>query len=258
MVTRGAVWPSRSPGGFAAVYPVLAALEERGRGPPGLLRRGAGRGPVRGARCGGPAAGAAPSRPTGGRGGGRRARSCSPRPTRPTRTARRCPGRSGWSTRATAQPRRTGHRAGARPAPWWCWSAATWCSTSSGAAGPCCPSATTRPAGGRGASAEAVRPGAGRDLGGAGRRRGDPDSTLRKPCRRPASGRPRAACGYAPEPLASVPAQRAGRATWRASDGRLCDGRLGRRAEAVRWQAGRRRPGDGRTRFNHAAAGAPR
>ena len=111
VVTRGAVMAEGVTGGFAAVYPVLAALEERGRGPAGLLRRGAGRGAVRGARCGGPAAGARRAGRAG-RGGPGRRRWCWPPPTRPTRTVRRCPGRSGWSTAGTAS--RAGDRAPGR------------------------------------------------------------------------------------------------------------------------------------------------
>ena len=44
VLTRGAVAAERVPGGFAAVYPVLRALEETGRWQAGLFRRGSGRG----------------------------------------------------------------------------------------------------------------------------------------------------------------------------------------------------------------------
>ena len=54
VLTRGAVASERIPGGFAAVYPVLRAMEEAGQCPARLLRGGPGRGPVRAARRGGP------------------------------------------------------------------------------------------------------------------------------------------------------------------------------------------------------------
>ena len=54
VLTRGAVASERIPGGFAAVYPVLRAMEEAGPVPARLLRGGPGRGPVRAARRGRP------------------------------------------------------------------------------------------------------------------------------------------------------------------------------------------------------------
>ena len=53
VLTRGAVASERITGGFAAVYPVLRAMEEAGPVPPRVLRRGPGRGAVRLARGGG-------------------------------------------------------------------------------------------------------------------------------------------------------------------------------------------------------------
>ena len=105
VVTRGAVAAEGVTGGFAAVYPVLAALEERGAARRGYFVEGLGAaqfavpGAVdrlraladdrRATRAG--------SQPW-----------CWPRPTRPTPTARRCPGPTGSSTPATAS--RPGHR----------------------------------------------------------------------------------------------------------------------------------------------------
>lgn len=60
-----------------------------------------------------------------------------PRPTPPTHTAPRCRG-----LRSTSTPARATARAG-RPAPSWSWSTAPWPCTSSAAARPCSPSATT-------------------------------------------------------------------------------------------------------------------
>ena len=107
-----------APGGFAAVYPVLAALEERGAARRGYFVEGLGAaqfavpGAVDRLRALAEAdGGRGPARP------GRRRPSCSPPPTRPTRTARRCPGRSGWSTEGRARHAGTGP--GARPARWW-------------------------------------------------------------------------------------------------------------------------------------------
>ena len=54
VLTRGAVASERIPGGFAAVYPVLRAMEEGRPVPARLLRGGPGRGPVRAARRGRP------------------------------------------------------------------------------------------------------------------------------------------------------------------------------------------------------------
>ena len=106
----------RVAGGFAAVYPVLAALEERGAARRGYFVEGLGAAQfaVPGAVDRLRALAEPPTAPGARRGG----RWCSPRPTRPTRTARRCPGRSGWSTPATASRRRRpgtgpGRKAGA-------------------------------------------------------------------------------------------------------------------------------------------------
>ena len=86
VVTREAVRSEGVVGGYAAVYPVLRALEERGRGPTRLLRQRPRRGPVRT-----PAARSTASGPT-----GPRTRTpnhaSSPPPTRPSRTAPRCRG----------------------------------------------------------------------------------------------------------------------------------------------------------------------
>ena len=108
MLTRGAVMAEDTPGGFAAVYPVLAALEERGAARRGYFVEGLGAAQfaVPGAvdRLRGP------RRPRPRRRADRAAgRSCWPPPTRPTRTARRCPGRSG--SVEEGEPG-TGHRPG--------------------------------------------------------------------------------------------------------------------------------------------------
>ena len=65
VLTRGAVAAERITGGFAAVYPVLRAMEEAWPGPARLLRRGPRRGAVRAARRGGPDAGAGRRGPRG-------------------------------------------------------------------------------------------------------------------------------------------------------------------------------------------------
>ena len=108
----------RAPGGFAAVYRVLATFEETRALPPRLLRRGSRRRAVRAARRGRPAA----------RGGAlrssepartrrvrrrrrRRARWCSRRPTRRTRSAPRCRGRPEAPARTPATS--PGRKAGA-------------------------------------------------------------------------------------------------------------------------------------------------
>ena len=54
VLTRGAVAAERIGGGFAAVYPVLRAMEEAGPVPPRVFRGGPRRGAVRPARRGGP------------------------------------------------------------------------------------------------------------------------------------------------------------------------------------------------------------
>ena len=100
VVTRGAVAADRLPGGFAGVYPVLTALEDRAA--------------AAGAAASSRASAARSSRMPGavdrmraarrGRDRGGRAW-CWPPPIPPIRSARRCPGRS--ATRAEA-----GHRAG--------------------------------------------------------------------------------------------------------------------------------------------------
>ena len=109
VVTRGAVVAEGVPGGFAARLP--GALRDGGGrpDPPRLLRRGAGRGPVRHRRRRRPGARV---RADAGHGPGRSAtRSCWPRPIRPTPTARRWTGPTG-RRRATT---RTGPRGGPAP-----------------------------------------------------------------------------------------------------------------------------------------------
>ena len=148
VLTRGAVVAEQVTGGFSAVYPVLRAFEENGRARRGYFVETLGRGPVRHARRGRPAAHLRLPRPVAGPGAW-----CSPRPTRPTSTARRCPGRSGPTAASGAGRHRRGLRArppdrratgpAARRARWSCWSTASSCSTSSAAARPCCPGPRT-------------------------------------------------------------------------------------------------------------------
>ena len=111
VVTRGAVMAEQVAGGFAAVYPVLSALEERGAARRGYFVEGLGA-----AQFAVPGAvdrlRALADPADGSRGGAAGRQWCSPPPTRPTRTARRCPGRSASSTPATAAAPATGHRAG--------------------------------------------------------------------------------------------------------------------------------------------------
>ena len=108
VVTRGAVVAEGVAGGFAAVYRVLSAFEDAGRCRRGYVVEGLGRGPVRDARRGRPAAHVrrptAPRRP-------HRARWCSPPPTRRTRTAPRCRGPPARRRRDRAPARAQGRRA---------------------------------------------------------------------------------------------------------------------------------------------------
>ena len=99
--------------------------------PPGLLRRGARRGPVRAHRAVDRLRAQRASRRI-------RSRSCWRRATRPTRTGPRCPGPNGKVTVRAA-----------RPAPWSSWSTGHWCSTSSAVARRCCPSPRTTTGSGR-------------------------------------------------------------------------------------------------------------
>ena len=127
----------RAPGGFAAVYRVLATVRGGRALPPRLLRRGPRRRAVRAAGSRRPAArgrrprSSAPARARGAT-GRRRTRGpwSSPRPTRPTRSAPRLP----WPGRGEED---AGHQPGARPARSSCWSTGARRSTSSAAAAPC-------------------------------------------------------------------------------------------------------------------------
>ena len=186
VVTKGAVAAERIPGGFAAVYPVLRAMEETGQCRRGYFVEGLGGAqfalpgavdrmralagdavaatadgalpqdmaagfPADPVRPGGPPALTSP--------GGRKipgGRSCSPRPTRRSLTERHCPGRP-----VPRRPRpRTGP--GARRVRSSCCSPATWSCTSSAAARRCCPGLKTWPRLSRapGRCAGAVREGA--------------------------------------------------------------------------------------------------
>ena len=141
VLTRGAMAGERIAGGFAAVYPVLRAMEEAGQCRRGYFVEGLGgaqfalpgavdrmRAMVRSGR--GPRAGGAP----GAAGSSSAERpSCLRLRTRPSPTGRRCPGRSGRAR----HPRRTGP--GARRARWSCSRADRWSCTSSAGGGPCCP-----------------------------------------------------------------------------------------------------------------------
>ena len=116
VLTRGAVAAERIAGGFAAVYPVLRAMERGRPVPPRLLRRGTRRGAVRAARGGGPDAGA--GRPRGGRPGRPPRQGHSPEralvlaaadPAQPYGAALPWPDRPG----ETASSHRPGRKAGA-------------------------------------------------------------------------------------------------------------------------------------------------
>ena len=138
VVTRGAVAAERVPGGFAAVYRVLAAFEETGRVRRGYFVEGLGA-----AQFAAPGAvdrlAGRRSRPADDRGGARPARVvlAATDPANPYGAALPWPGR-GPGDAGGRPPARA-----ARPAPWSCWSTASWCSTSSAAAGPCCPGPRT-------------------------------------------------------------------------------------------------------------------
>ena len=117
VVTRGAVTAERVAGGFAAVYQVLRAVEEAGRAGAATSSRGwarpSSRCPGRSTGCvrwptGAPATDGSARRPT--------VVLAATDPANPT--ARRCPGRP-------ARRDGHGHRPGARPARWSCWSTAT-------------------------------------------------------------------------------------------------------------------------------------
>ena len=123
VLTREAVAAEGIDGGFAAVYPILRAMEEAGR-----IRRGYfvdGLGAAQFALAGALDRLRAVREPADAP-ATRRASTCWPRPIRPTRTAPRCPGR------AAARP--TGGRSSAPPAPTSCSSTASPRSTSSAAA----------------------------------------------------------------------------------------------------------------------------
>ena len=106
VVIRGAVAAEGHPGGFAAVYPVLAALEERGAARRGYFVEGLGA-----AQFALPGA-VDRLRAT----DEENVRSSWRPPIRPTPTGRRCLGPK--SPRDTAP--------GAKRAHWWCWSTASW------------------------------------------------------------------------------------------------------------------------------------
>ena len=142
ILIRGAVASERVAGGFAAIYPVLRAMEDAGQCRRGYFVEGLGaaqfalpgavdrmRAMAADAEPGAQAdpwsrrrPGSRPTRGAGPRPGSRRvpagppgpARSCSPPGTRPTRSARRCPGRTGRTRRRAATGR------AARPGPWSC------------------------------------------------------------------------------------------------------------------------------------------
>ncbi|BCJ57825.1 DEAD/DEAH box helicase [Micromonospora endophytica] len=153
VLTRGAVMAEQVTGGFAAVYPVLSALEERGAARRGYFVDGLGAaqfavpGAVDRIRALAEPLGSGRIRGGATVAGGRLAVAwlwCWPPPIRPTRTARRCPGRNGWSTPVTPRHRpapATGPVA--RRARSSCWSPAIWCSTWNAAAGRSSPSLPT-------------------------------------------------------------------------------------------------------------------
>ena len=142
VLTRGAVASERIPGGFAAVYPVLRAMEEAGQCRRGYFVEGLGAaqfalpGAVDRMRAlvGGVWGGGQPPHDRGDPGGRPPGSAEYSRPRiRPSRTGRRCPGRIAPARRR----RRTGRAA--RRVRWSCWWTGRSCYTSSGAAGPCCP-----------------------------------------------------------------------------------------------------------------------
>ena len=127
VVTRGSVLTEDSEGGFGAAYRALSCTGGVRPVPARLLRRGSGRRAVRPDRRGRPAAGAAAgARAAAGAGAG------GLRPGQPVRCRAALAGAGGPSARPQGR------------APWWCWSTARWCSTSSAAARRCCPSPRTR------------------------------------------------------------------------------------------------------------------
>ncbi len=146
VLTRGAVMAERAPGGFAAVYRVLAAFEETGRCRRGYFVEGLGAaqfalpGAVDRMRATASAL-------------ERAADQAQPRPgdvehpralvLAATDPANPFGGAAPWPAGGAAPTTRATGPAG-RPAPWSCSSTAAWCSTSSAAAAPCSPGPTTR------------------------------------------------------------------------------------------------------------------
>ena len=136
VVTRGAVMAERAPGGFAAVYRVLAAFEETGRCRRGYFVEGLGAaqfalpGAVDRLR----AMASAAERDDRPQAGTRAVVLAATDPANPYGAALPWPG-----------PRRgqPGTSPAARPARWSCSSTASWCSTSSAAAARCSPGPTS-------------------------------------------------------------------------------------------------------------------
>ena len=130
VLTRGAVASERIGGGFAAVYPVLRAMEEAGQCRRGYFVEGLGAAQF--------ALPGAVDRMRGRPEGFRRVippgqHSFWRLPIRRSRTGRRCRG----LTAPDRHPRRTGRAA--RRAHWSCWWTGLLCCTWSGAGGRCCP-----------------------------------------------------------------------------------------------------------------------
>lgn len=149
VLTRGTAQAERVQGGFAAVYRVLSAFEERGRARRGYLVEGSAapssRWTARWTGCARSAAGWSGPPPTGPVPPARRRPSlpsrrpsCWPRRTRPTPTGPRCPGPNHRASR----PPRTARAA--RPGRWWCWSTVISRSTWSAAANRCSAGPRTR------------------------------------------------------------------------------------------------------------------
>ena len=167
ILLRGTVAAERVPGGFAAIYPVLRAMEDAGQCRRGYFVEGLGAaqfalpGAVDRMRALAAESNAVPGRPIPGRSpspgrslppgrsrpAGRRSRpgapgrtapSCWRQETRPTRSARGCPGRTGPGRRQVATG--PGGRRGRSS----CWPAATSCCTWNVAGRPCCPGRVTR------------------------------------------------------------------------------------------------------------------
>ena len=182
ILIRGAAATERVPGGFAAIYPVLRAMEDAGQCRRGYFVEGLGAaqfalpGAVDRMRALAAEAGAGetPGDPwahAGDPGAGlpapgflRNENRSAPAPWVTVLAAGDPASPFGaalpWPERPGEAP--GGHRPGRRPAPWSSWPRVSWCSTSSGAARPCCHGRATRRCSGRPRRPWPARPAAGR------------------------------------------------------------------------------------------------